>query len=124
MTACLCLTALTCSGCERTLCPSEAKSVGIMVRVSPAWATEGLRVRVGCPEGEECGFLDGPVSGDARQPVTIATVLRPPAVRVEVIEESTRRTVAEGTALVTYRAVGRQSRCGGDATAAVEFDPG
>lgn len=103
VTACLCLTALACSsGCQRTLCPAEAKSVGIMVRVSPAWATEGLRIRVGCPEGRECGFLDGPVSGDARQPVTIATVLRPPAVRVEVIEESTGRMVAEGVAPVTY----------------------
>lgn len=124
VTACLVLAAMTSTGCERTLCPSEAKSVGIMVRLSPDWPVEGIRVTVSCPRKEECGFLDGPVTGDAGQPVTIKTVLRPTTVRVEVIEQSTGRMVAEGTVPVAYRAFGPQSRCGGDATAAVEFPRG
>jgi hypothetical protein len=89
------------------------------VRLADGWpAADDLVVTVSCPPGEECGFLDGPVTGSAAGTVMVMTVLRPPQVDVAVRSAATGAVVHEQRLEVPYEPIGtRQTDCGGDAQA-------
>ena len=120
-------TAAALGGCERGLCPAAAFEVDILVRLSEEWPATGDRlVTVGCPESEECGFLNGPVTDDAVPFTTISTVLRPPEIDVLVVEVATGRELAHHVLPVEYVPVGPQNRCGSGRALAgvtVPYDP-
>jgi len=118
--AAVCLCASAVCGCGPPLCPSTIHPAQISVWLAAEWpAVEDRVLVVSCPAGRECGFLDGPVSGEASGELSITTPLRPPEVLVQVSEPGSTEIAAELVLEVDYRLDGRRTACGGDARAAV-----
>lgn len=113
---CLGAALTTGAGCGTPLCPGATFPAQISVRLADDWPTEtDLTITVSCPPGEECGFLDGPITGKASGNLMVVTVLRPPAVDVAVRSVSTGALLREQRLEVSYEPLGpRQTRCGGE----------
>lgn len=110
---------LAVGGCREALCftPFQAD---VRVWLADDWPDRAqLLITLSCPEGEECGFLQGPVAGQAGETVTASTYLRPPELEVSVTRQSTGEVVHAGQLDVTYDPVGTQSECGGEAQAEI-----
>jgi hypothetical protein len=114
------------TGCGPTLCPSTTFSADIVVALGAGWGPlEDLVLTVGCPAGEECGFLDGPVHSPGTSSAKISTVLRPSEVDVTVSSAATGDVVTRGRFAVVYVAIGpQQDGCVGDAHAMVVVPSG
>ena len=109
-------------GCGHGLCEAATPAADIFARLAEGWPdTQPLLITVSCPPRDECGFLDGPVSGPA--PVRASTVLRPRAVDVTVTEEATGLVQASRHVVLTYEPIGLQTECTGAAQAFVTVPP-
>ncbi|MEU2348778.1 hypothetical protein [Modestobacter sp. NPDC049651] len=116
--------ALVLGACGHGLCEAATPAADISTQLVGSWPDrDRLQVTVGCPPGDECGFLDGPVSGPGVRSLHIGTVLRPAAVQVTVTEVDTGRVRVDRPLRLDYEPVGPQTECTGAARAVAAVLP-